>query len=438
MEGIRKDERICVVGAGAAGISAAVYLRDAGYSKITILEREDHVGGKCRTWREQGRQASGGSAQDENWELGAILGATDYKHTISLMRRVGIKPWRYKGPARPYDPSYPKDGVWPINTMFPGWVKPSELLPILWQMARYHLLAPRWKKVFDAGHRGVPEELAAPFSEWVKRYRMQGLAKIMAIPFTTFGYGYYDEIPAAYVLKFFEPGLVRALAMGWKFFNWKEGIQTLWQRLAEGFDLRLGVKISSIRRSGRVRVKLESGTGSEELEFDRLILACPLDDALTFLDASAEEKELYGKIRYMDYRVYLSRASGLKVPAGFIPARFDQSGLGKPMIWDQRVRGVGMHTFYILGNWKLTEAQIDALVEADIAALGGKLEKHEIKETWKYFPHLDQADYRDSWYQRFEDLQGKNRCYVTGEIASFSTVERVVRYPKDLVRRFFT
>ncbi|MCK7503720.1 MAG: hypothetical protein MZV70_06120 [Desulfobacterales bacterium] len=57
------------------------------------------------------------------------------------------------------------------------------------------------------------------------------------------------------------------------------------------------------------------------MEFDRLVLACPLDDALGFLDASEEERDLYSRILHKDYRVYLKRARGLRVPAGFAPAR---------------------------------------------------------------------------------------------------------------------
>jgi len=43
-----KDRRIVVIGAGPGGISSAHYLREAGYTNITVLERADEVGG---TWQ---------------------------------------------------------------------------------------------------------------------------------------------------------------------------------------------------------------------------------------------------------------------------------------------------------------------------------------------------------------------------------------------------
>ena len=50
-----RDRRICIVGAGAAGIAAAVTLRSLGYRHLTILERGERVGGKCWTIVEDGR-----------------------------------------------------------------------------------------------------------------------------------------------------------------------------------------------------------------------------------------------------------------------------------------------------------------------------------------------------------------------------------------------
>lgn len=58
---------------------------------------------------------------------------------------------------------------------------------------------------------------------------------------------------------------------------------------------------------------------------------------------------------YKDYRVYLKRVAGLRVPAGFAPERFTRAGIGKPMIWDERVPGSGIHTFYLLGDGALSD-----------------------------------------------------------------------------------
>ena len=44
-----KDEKICIIGAGVSGLSAAFYLDRKGYKNITVLEKQSRVGGKCCT-----------------------------------------------------------------------------------------------------------------------------------------------------------------------------------------------------------------------------------------------------------------------------------------------------------------------------------------------------------------------------------------------------
>ena len=426
---VSRDERICIIGAGAAGLSAALYLREAGFRRVTVLEREDEVGGKCRTFeRGEGR-----------WELGAVLATTDYRETLDIMKRVGMAPWKRPWPLPPKDDSFVDRGLYPTRSVFPGWFELREFPIAVKDIARYHLLAGRWPGVFEPGHDEVPDELADPFSSWVERYRMQELAKLYSIPFTAYGYGYYDEVPAAYVLKFFDPGITRSFLVQDKFFYWKEGAQEIWRRLARELDVRTGIDIGRAVRGDRVEVAwTERGTlAAGREEYDRLILACPLDDALAFLDGDEEERALVAPIVYTDYRVRVVEARGLRVPGGFAPGRFRREDAGRPLIWDESVRGAGISTFYTLADGAMSDADIERNIEADIRTMGGEPLGILASVNWKYFPHVGTSDYRGGYYRRFEARQGARRTYLAGEIASFSTVERTVGYSRELVRRFF-
>ena len=42
-----------VIGAGFAGLAAACSLAKKGY-KVTVLEKNDQLGGRCRTWEQDG------------------------------------------------------------------------------------------------------------------------------------------------------------------------------------------------------------------------------------------------------------------------------------------------------------------------------------------------------------------------------------------------
>ncbi|WP_051855254.1 protoporphyrinogen/coproporphyrinogen oxidase [Streptomyces sp. NRRL B-1347] len=71
--------RIIVVGAGIAGLTAAFRLQTLGYD-VTVLECEDHVGGRMRTISHQGYRL----------DLGAIWLSQGYSHMLSLASDAGL------------------------------------------------------------------------------------------------------------------------------------------------------------------------------------------------------------------------------------------------------------------------------------------------------------------------------------------------------------
>ena len=50
------NDRVCIVGAGPAGLTAAMYLEKKGYKNITIYEKSERVGGKCYSPEYKGKR----------------------------------------------------------------------------------------------------------------------------------------------------------------------------------------------------------------------------------------------------------------------------------------------------------------------------------------------------------------------------------------------
>ncbi len=51
-----RKTRIGIIGAGAAGLTAAHYLKKQGYENITLLEKEGRIGGKCDSLTYEGKK----------------------------------------------------------------------------------------------------------------------------------------------------------------------------------------------------------------------------------------------------------------------------------------------------------------------------------------------------------------------------------------------
>lgn len=157
------------------------------------------------------------------------------------------------------------------------------------------------------------KDLCLPFGEFCRKNGVELVQDIWIGPYTSFGYGYFDEIPAAYVLKYldFQTTMNFVKVNLW---TWKEGTQYIWEQLNAHLKnpARLGSAISAVeRRDGKVYVTVN---GQVE-EYDKIIVTAPLyvpnkesrSDGLVgmvdYFDAREDEKTLFSKIDYERYDV---------------------------------------------------------------------------------------------------------------------------------------
>jgi Flavin containing amine oxidoreductase len=409
----RRTARICVIGAGASGLSVAHHLQRAGYDRVTVLEREPRVGGKCSSIQVGGHV----------YEMGAVLGCSDYRSTLEIMRSVGVGMAEMDG-GHCYDvDGHPMD-------LFTARHYPT----ILWQLATYAWLSQvRYRHVNAPGLAGVDAALQVPFEQFCRSHGLSTLESLVGPPLTGFGYGYISEVPAAYVLKYLDLRTLEAMRDRRHRFIWPDGVESLWSQVARQHDVRTGRTVLQVTRDGAVLVE----TDREELEFDALVLACPLDEALAFLDSTPMERSLFSAIDYYDYWVLLAQTSGLPPGAGFVPARFSSDQRGHLMLWYQRWPDSPLDTLYALGDPSMPEETVTQLLAEDLLRMGATLDRVLHARRWRYFPHVTPSTMASGYYEQLEGMQGSHGTYYAGEVMSFASLEPCVRYAKALVRRNF-
>jgi predicted NAD/FAD-binding protein len=408
-----RTARIGVIGAGASGLSLAHHLQRAGYDHVTVLEREPRVGGKCSSVR----------VGEHVYEMGAVFGCSDYRATRAIMRSVGVEPAAMEG-GHCYDPH-----GHPMN-LFTTRQYPR----ILRQLATYAWLSQvHYRRVNSPGLAGVDPDLHAPFAQFCRSHGLSAMEALVGPPFTGFGYGYVSEVPAAYVLKFLDLRTLEAMRDRRRRFIWPEGVESLWAQVAHQHDVRTSVSVERVTRSGCVQVE----TADDELEFDALILACPLDEALRFLDASPTERTLFSEITYYDYWVLLAETTGLPPGAGFVPERFGADQRGHLMLWYQRWPDTPLDTLYALGDPRMTQETVAELLGEDLDRMGASLDRIVEVRRWRYFPHVSPTAMAGGYYEQLEGLQGANQTYFAGEVMSFASVELCAQYSEALVQRHF-
>ena len=442
-----KNIRICIIGGGPAGLSAGMYLEQKGYTNYTILERLDRVGGKCWSPYYNGRR----------YEMGAIMGVPSYYAVEDVEKFCGIT---HDGPKlnRNYknargeviEPFEPKKNI----------LKIPRLLKMKKQIKKLgELLETKYKGYDLNGHRGVAEgrydgfavtpgrervqgvnenlkDLALPFKEFCAKNGVELVQDVWIGPYTSFGYGYFDEIPAGYVLKYldFQTTMNFVKVNLW---TWKEGTQYIWEQLNAHLKnpARLNSAIEKVeRKDGKVFVTVNG----EVEEYDKIIVTAPLHipgkradgqkGMDEYFDVRDDEKELFSKIDYERYDVQISY---------YVFDNMVKEKLGHLMVYYRRWRDEidQVITTYALRKHKDMEEipyeKCRQMVQDDLKIM--KNPAKEVINEWSvyYFPHVFSEDYAAGWYDKVEAMQDKYDTFYAGEVMSFGDMD------ETLVERFF-
>jgi protoporphyrinogen oxidase len=408
------NQRIAILGAGAAGLTAAEALKRKGYKHVTVFERTDHAGGKCLSEE----------MDSKSYELGACVLTKNNTVPLHLAEK-------YKVPIEQanFDHSIivDKNG----NPISEG----SFILKlkILWQLIfRYRPLLKRYKSLESPGFHNIEAALCIPFEQFAKENKITDLADVINLFLTGFGYSYTDRISTAYVLKY----------MNWKTicayikkdaYIFPKGIQGLWTRVAKEHDVRFNAMITKISRADTVIIETKDG----KEEFDTLILTTPLDETSSFMDLSAQEEALFKKIVYLDYQTILCTLKNFPATGGYIPDNFTQERSGHPLFWYHRQAKTAIFSFYVLADENTSKETVQKNLRGFVRQMGGEIETIHKIIRWKYFPHVDAKPLRDGFYDKLEKMQGKQHTYYAGELLSFACVGFTSEYAETLVNQNF-
>jgi hypothetical protein len=426
--------RVAIIGAGAAGLSAAMALKDRGFRDVTVFEREAVVGGKCRSFRHDGHV----------YDLGANLTTPRYRSIRSLAARLGMTTRKVA------DRRIVTIGAEQFETLADANV--LERLMVRTGASVYtrmrHLTG-----VDRIGYRGLRDGVEQPFSRWLQRHGLGAFRELFEVLFVAYGYGQMGDLPAAYALKFFDPIHVAAsvdtiLGRDVPFTtDFVEGFQELWERVDRHYEIGTlrGAEVHAVRRSPQ-GVDVEFTHGGEKGEerrterFDKLILACPFPQALSFLDASPAEQRLFGHIRTNEYYTTVAQVRDMPDLSTYVYPYARRFTPGQPTVFYPPVDGDDdMFVFYAYGGDGVDEATVRGNIVEAVSApeLGGKVERFLHTERWRYFPHVDSPTMLAGFYDDFDAMQGEFHTYYVGEVLAFTLVELIHDHARQLVDRYF-
>ena len=407
---------VVVIGAGPSGLATARELERAGH-RVTVLEEQDAVAGKCRSVDVDGRA----------YDLGGHICTDRYVRIAELVTELDVQTER----TSRYRVIDAPGATASRQTM--AFLRDAEAF------GRYRALREReFPRIAEPGLAHSARALSAPVGQWLVEHGLESMAESFGTGYTAAGYGHLDDaVPALYFVKYAEmtglltrgPGLLGHEGA----FTVVGGFGALWDRVADELkDVRCRVRVTSVeRRAGGVRVHTDSGP----VEADDLVLAVPLDRVLPVLDATEEERDLAARIRSHPYHTTLATAPGLPADAFYFLAAHTASrgSRGHCVSYHHRYPDTDVRTFYSYGR----PEEVSSLLAEDVAGLGGQLARVHLERAWAFMPHFAAADLAAGALDRLEALQGRNRTYHVGGLPAFELMECAVAHAQDLARRRF-
>lgn len=435
-------DRIAIVGAGPAGLTSAYLLQRMGFQDVTVFEKNDRVGGKVHTSVVEGIPV----------DMGAIIYETGFMTYLAEEFDVALKHavtsvLIQERPTGPYISTAELAESLGENRLL---VEGFQYWPRIEETYAYLNEQPASNFYADAS-------LYEDFSEFARKNNISALADLFRVLYSTCGYGYYDEVPALYVLRpmlrwFSSENLLRYITgeSNPSLFIAINGSQEIWDLVADNLtDVRINSPVQKVSRKGSsprgmVQVEIETNNVMQIENFDHLIIACDLKEAMNFLDTSEEELFIFEKVRHYHY---ITQAVNITIPQ-FANDSPDIVNKWLTLFYNTFKNRRG-HTMGVVSKnnsplWVSYQIQNtpenDTLMETQ-AILEGDLESQNLtadillQAPWSnYFPHFVTKDLREGIYSRLETLQGSKSTFYVGGIMNFETVKDVTEFVVDLVQ----
>jgi monoamine oxidase len=281
--GVDSEQRVAVVGAGLAGLTAAYRLRQAGV-RATVYEASTRLGGRCWTLR-------GAFAQGQLAEHGGELIDQSHKHIRQLAQELGLRLDNVlAAQANGTEPCYFFDG----STY--GFREATADIKAIWQPLHRDVSEASYPTLYNSFTARGAQLDQLSVAQWIEQTVAGGRASLLGqLLEVAYIIEYGEEATAQsalnllYLLGYSGQGQLRIFGPSNEKYHVRGGNDQLVARLADrlGGQIETGAALVAIRRTAAGAYEL-GFDGRSPLVADRLILALPvavLRDTVDYADA---------------------------------------------------------------------------------------------------------------------------------------------------------
>jgi len=457
------EDRIAIVGAGASGIDMARRLKKLGFTSIDIYEKENRVGGKSMTVRDEDGtiQEFGSCCIGPGYENNIMEVIRDYGELDALVPRQFGSVWLdNEDEPIPY-PEYVMRELkahFNVNDPIVAMIKLEQLIEMYAKKHREMFGEYEFEIMPRPGFK-ILQSLNCSYMDFLKKNRFEGLRPLLLLTHTLQGYGYLDEVAALYGLMWNTPFLMRSLlklATGQETetrpYLLKSGFQNLWESIAERENLSIMLN-SNITEARRIKNGVILTVNGSEITYDFLIWSPELKKSLAVLKPRKKDEWKAFNSTKADFLVstLIGLAGGRRAPT---PTSYWLDNVVKKRnssVWASRntkeAFDMGTTSFYNASSYEKMERRFEMAYQYSgkrpckpLMKVLGHFDKTGVSNiestnqtVWRYFPHYSSKELTNGVLWDILEMQGRHKTWYIGSSVSFESLKSVLEYNKLLL-----
>ncbi|UUX34705.1 FAD-dependent oxidoreductase [Fundicoccus culcitae] len=417
----KQDKKIAIIGGGISGLSASWFLKKKGYTNVTLFEKNNRVGGQAETFY----------YDESSYELGAFLGLSTQRETLSIMNELGIDDNKTMIEWLFYDTKGNQ-----IFQLFDG-----QTQAFLNEYQHYKKIYIDYPEIEEFGFFNIPLTFEKPFYQWFGLNNYDNMGKVLSQYMALFGVSNLQKIPVFYILQVLNYKTLRDLLKIeiTPVLTWGGGLNVFTSKLSfQVPHLKLSSPVTEVKRNfDGIYIK----TPYETDRFDEVIITTNLKDSLEFLDADDEEFNLFNLIQTKSMASYLFRVKATTIKSGIIRENLFPNRNGHVFAWwkqnPKTTNSFQIICVYAMDISSMSQKEKVDIVISDLAMIGFTEIDFFTYRHWDVLPHVVTEDILDNFYNRLYSLQGNHGTYYSGEILSGITIEKGIQFSKWLIEKYF-
>ncbi|SHH52475.1 FAD-dependent oxidoreductase [Clostridium grantii] len=396
--------KVAIIGAGFSGMLAA-YLLEKNGLKVTVYEKEEYIGGHCRTFANKDLYAELGTVFSFPKEIKELLIELKVDYTERFVYR-----------------NFVDENFNSVEHM------PREDVVLLMdELARLTVLLKQYSSSLnDVNYGYIHEDLLVPLHQFLKKHDLKIICQVIAPHLSSYGYGNILNTQAYYTFKIFSLDIILSFIRGDKLLFINSGTSDLINKLSQNIsDIRYSIEVNNVELIDN-KVKVETNFSSDY--YDKVLIT-------TKLPRDVIKDDLYNHLmKKIDTNPFITCA--YEVSNSKLVTTYFKANLGK------KGKIQFFHTFkknnrIILIAYAYGTIQKDLVngITHDIQSLGININHLITAKQWYIFPHLKENNLTQNFYQDISERQKISNICLIGSLVSQPSLSNLYLSVKNSVNQ---